>query len=219
MASTSSVYGGNTIMPYSETHKADHQMSFYAATKKSTENIAHSYAHLFSIPITMFRFFTVYGPWGRPDMALFKFTKSMLAGEKIDVFNFGKMQRDFTYIDDLIESIWRLIDCVPNNSENEAEKTLSIDSKSSIAPFRVVNIGNSKPAQLMDFISEIEKVLGVKAEINFLPMQPGDVPCTIADATLLENLIGYKPATKISVGVKSFIEWYIEVYKIEKMRK
>ena len=214
MASTSSAYGANEKMPYRETDKADHQMSFYAATKKSTENMAHSYAHLFGMPITMFRFFTVYGPWGRPDMALFKFTKNILAGEKIDVFNHGDMKRDFTYIRDLISGICGLIDAVPANVGYCEQQNVPCDSKSLVAPFRVVNIGNSAAVQLTDFISAIEKSLGMKAKKNFMPMQPGDVPATLADTALLEHLTGYKSQTSIEEGINDFVEWYRNYYRV-----
>ncbi|KZY27849.1 UDP-glucuronate 5-epimerase, partial [Erythrobacter sp. HI0037] len=179
LASTSSAYGANTEMPYRETMKADHQMSFYAATKKATEAMAHSYAHLFDLPVTMFRFFTVYGPSGRPDMALFKFTRAMLAGEAIDVYNHGEMMRDFTYVEDLVEAIRRLIDAAPVRPES-AEDIAEGDSLSPVAPWRVVNIGNSKPVQLGDMIAAIEDALGMKAKRNLMPMQPGDVPATWA---------------------------------------
>ena len=214
LASTSSAYGANEKMPYKETDKADNQMSFYAATKKSTENIAHSYSHLFDLPITMFRFFTVYGPWGRPDMALFKFTKSILNGEKIDVYNYGKMHRDFTYIDDLVESIRLLIDVPPIICTQHESDHFPIDSKSNVAPFRVVNIGNSKSEKLDDFIFELEKSLGVKAKRNLMPIQPGDVPVTLADTSLLKKLTGFKPKTNISIGVSNFVKWYREYYQL-----
>lgn len=174
IASTSSAYGANTAMPYAETDKADTQMSFYAATKKATESMAHSYAHLYAIPTSMFRFFTVYGPWGRPDMALFKFTKAILSGEPIDVYNHGDMQRDFTYVDDLVEGICRLIDVAPQT----CSAVLPGDSLSPVAPFRVVNIGNGAPVRLLDFIEAIEAATGRRAVCNMLPMQPGDVPAT-----------------------------------------
>lgn len=212
LASTSSAYGANTNMPYKETVKADHQMSFYAATKKSTENFAHSYAHLFELPITMFRFFTVYGPWGRPDMALFKFTKSILNGDPIDVYNNGKMQRDFTYIDDLTTGIRLLIDTIPGNIHSTIQNNSFEDSESKVAPFRVVNIGNSNPISLLDFIEAIEKAVGIKATKNMMPMQPGDVPSTWADTTLLENLTGYRASTDIETGVQNFINWYRSFY-------
>ena len=208
LASTSSAYGANEVMPYRETMKADHQMSFYAATKKSTENMAHSYAHLFNLPITMFRFFTVYGPWGRPDMALFKFTKAILNGEPIDVYNHGDMRRDFTYIDDLISGIRLLIDVPPKFPRSHDCKSLEIDSISKVAPYRILNIGNSQPVKLSDFIGAIEKSIGIQAKKNFMPMQAGDVHATWADTSLLEALTGYKPATDVHNGVQEFINWY-----------
>lgn len=213
LASTSSAYGANTEMPYRETMKADHQMSFYAATKKATEAMAHSYAHLFDLPVTMFRFFTVYGPWGRPDMALFKFTRAMLAGEAIDVYNHGEMMRDFTYVEDLVEAIRRLIDAAPVRPES-AEDIAEGDSLSPVAPWRVVNIGNSKPVQLGDMIAAIEDALGMKAKRNLMPMQPGDVPATWADAELLRTLIGYVPETDIREGVRRFVAWYRDYYQV-----
>lgn len=212
LASTSSAYGANEDMPYKETVKADHQMSFYAATKKSTENMAHSYAHLFDLPITMFRFFTVYGPWGRPDMALFKFTKAILKGEPIDVYNQGDMSRDFTYIDDLINGMHLLIDTIPVVVDRlEANQDVK-DSKSHVAPFRVVNIGNSNPVRLLDFITAIENSLGCKATKNLLPMQAGDVPATWADTSLLEGLTDYKSRTDLDTGVHRFVDWYMDHY-------
>ena len=214
LASTSSAYGASEDMPYKETTKADHQMSFYAATKKSTENMAHSYAHLFDLPITMFRFFTVYGPWGRPDMALFKFTKAILNGEAIDVYNHGDMSRDFTYIDDLVNGMRLLIDAIPSAEDTSSGDEYAEDSKSQVAPFRVVNIGNSKPAQLLDFIAAIEKSVGIEALKNFMPMQAGDVPATWADTSLLEHLTDYHPNTDLSVGVQNFISWYREYYNV-----
>ena len=214
LASTSSAYGANKDMPYRETVKADHQMSFYAATKKSTENMAHSYAHLFDLPITMFRFFTVYGPWGRPDMALFKFTKAILHGEQIDVYNHGDMSRDFTYIDDLVDAVHLLIDAVPSFGDTLDANKDAEDSKSDVAPFRVVNIGNSEPAQLLDFIVAIEKSIGIDASKNLVPMQAGDVPTTWADTNLLKKLTGYKPNTDLSAGVDKFVAWYREYYNV-----
>ena len=213
LASTSSAYGANEEMPYRETVKADHQMSFYAATKKSTENMAHSYAHLFNLPITMFRFFTVYGPWGRPDMALFKFTKAILNGEPIDVYNHGDMSRDFTYIDDLVRGMRLLIDAVPAPKCVTGEKVSNSDSISQVAPFRVVNIGNSQPSQLLNFITAIEKSVGIEAVKNFMPMQAGDVPSTFADNSLLKELTGYVPSTSIEEGVKKFVAWYRDFYE------
>ncbi|MEZ5682586.1 MAG: NAD-dependent epimerase/dehydratase family protein [Erythrobacter sp.] len=213
LASTSSAYGANTEMPYRETMKTDHQMSFYAATKKATEAMAHSYAHLFGLPVTMFRFFTVYGPWGRPDMALFKFTKAMLNGDPIDVYNHGKMMRDFTYVDDLVEAIRRLVDTPPVRPE-DPEKIAEGDSLSPVAPWRIVNIGNSKPEQLGEMIAAIEEALGIEAKRNLMPMQPGDVPATWADAELLRSLTGYVPSTDIRTGVRRFVEWYRDYYEV-----
>ncbi|MBV7409293.1 NAD-dependent epimerase/dehydratase family protein [Maritimibacter sp. DP1N21-5] len=212
LASTSSAYGANTVMPYQETVKADHQMSFYAATKKSTESMAHSYAHLFDLPITMFRFFTVYGPWGRPDMALFKFTKNILEDKPIDVYNFGDMKRDFTYVVDLVEAIWLLVAAVPLRPEDGT--VAEGDSLSPVAPFRVVNIGNSNSVQLTDFIEAIEEATGRKAERNLMPMQAGDVPATWADASLLQSLTGYAPTTDVKTGVKAFVDWYRDYYQV-----
>lgn len=210
LASTSSAFGANTEMPYKETQKADHQMSFYAASKKATENMAHSYAHLFDLPVTMFRFFTVYGPWGRPDMALFKFTKAILAGQPIDVYNYGGMQRDFTYITDLVEAVRLLMDAVPERPADEAVP--EGDSLSPVAPHRVINIGNSEPVQLNDFIAAVETATGRTAERNLMPMQAGDVPATWADASLLRRLTGYTPQTGVAEGVAQFVEWYRAYY-------
>ncbi|MBB3996024.1 UDP-glucuronate 4-epimerase [Sulfitobacter undariae] len=210
LASTSSAYGANTVMPYVENVRADHQMSFYAATKKATEAMAHSYAHLYDLPITMFRFFTVYGPWGRPDMALFKFTKAILEGGSIDVYNNGDMSRDFTYIGDLVSALIRLIDVLPERGSAPAGET---DSLSPVAPFRVLNIGNSSPTLLMDFISAIELATERKATCNMMPMQAGDVPATWADATLLTQLVGEIPHTKVPEGVAKFVNWYRDYYK------
>ena len=213
LASTSSAYGANTEMPYRETMKTDHQMSFYAATKKATEAMAHSYAHLFDLPVTMFRFFTVYGPWGRPDMALFKFTRAMLNGEPIDVYNHGEMMRDFTYVEDLVEAIRRLVDTAPVRPDTPEDITEG-DSLSPVAPWRVVNIGNSQPVQLGDMIAAIEDALGIEAKRNLMPMQPGDVPATWADAELLKSLTGYVPRTDIREGVQRFVEWYRDYYRV-----
>jgi UDP-glucuronate 4-epimerase len=216
LASTSSAFGANTEMPYREIDKADHQMSFYAATKKATENMAHSYAHLFGLPITMFRFFTVYGPWGRPDMALFKFTKSIIESRPIDVYNYGDMKRDFTYIDDLVEAIRLLID-VPPVRPSEGEVVVAGDSLSPVAPWRVVNIGNSDAVQLTEFIEAIEEATGRKAERNLMPMQSGDVPATWADAKLLTSLTGYTPTTSVRDGVHKFVDWYRSYYNLESL--
>ncbi|MDB2516968.1 NAD-dependent epimerase/dehydratase family protein [Planktomarina temperata] len=213
-ASTSSAYGANEDMPYQEIAKADHQISFYAATKKSTENMAHSYAHLFGLPITMFRFFTVYGPWGRPDMALFKFTKAILNGNPIDVYNYGDMRRDFTYIDDLVNGMRCLMDATPDDSGLLQKPFGKIDSKSDVAPFRVVNIGNSQPHQLLELINAVEKSLGIKALKNLMPLQPGDVPATWADTTLLKTITRYKPNTDLITGVQNFVSWYRSYYEI-----
>lgn len=209
IASTSSVYGGNTQMPFEETQKADTQMSLYAASKKAVECISHSYSHLFRIPVTCFRFFTVYGPWGRPDMALFKFTKAIKAGEPIDVYNNGKMSRDFTYIDDLVEAITRLLEKSPSLS---GKRVCASDSLSEIAPWRVVNIGNASPVPLLDYIKNIEICLGKSAIKNFMPMQPGDVPATVADVSLLKTLTDFTPQTLTNVGVANFIKWYNHYY-------
>ena len=213
LASTSSAYGANTEMPYRETMKADHPLSFYAATKKATEAMAHSYAHLFDLPVTMFRFFTVYGPWGRPDMALFKFTRAMLEGEPIDVYNHGEMMRDFTYVEDLAEAVRRLVDAPPVRPQGPGDIAEG-DSLSPVAPWRVVNIGNSQPVQLGDMIGAIEDALGIKAKRNLMPMQPGDVPATWADAELLRTLTGYVPQTDIREGVQRFVAWYRDYYGV-----
>ena len=211
-ASSSSVYGGNVNMPFCERQNVDHPVSFYAATKKSNELIAHSYSHLYSIPSTGLRFFTVYGPWGRPDMALFIFTKSIISSQPIDVFNNGNMIRDFTYIDDIIESIWRLLRKPPSKNNDYDKK--NIDPSSSWAPHKIFNIGNSNPVPLMRFIEAIEDALDKKAEKNFLPMQLGDVASTHADTALLEEWINYKPNTSIEKGIKNFVKWYKEFYKM-----
>ncbi len=208
IASTSSVYGANTAMPYGETHPADHPMSFYAATKKAGEAMAHSYAHLYAIPITMFRFFTVYGPWGRPDMALFKFVKAILNGDPIDIYNHGDMRRDFTYVDDLVEGIVRLIDHAPGPAAGPQ------DSLSPVAPYRIVNIGNGAPVGLMEFVEAIEAATGRRAERRFLPMQPRDVPATWADAMLIEAMTGPLPRTDIRDGVRRFVAWFREFYGV-----
>jgi UDP-glucuronate 4-epimerase len=213
LASTSSVYGANTEMPYAETQKADTQMSFYAATKKATEAMAHSYAHLYDLPTTMFRFFTVYGPWGRPDMAPYKFTRAILEGRPIDVYNHGNMSRDFTYIDDLVDGIVRLIEAVPVRPGPD-DTIPEGDSLSSVAPYRIVNIGNSEPVALMDFIGAIEAATGTTAQKNFMDMQPGDVPATWADASLLQSLTGYRPRTGIQEGVARWVAWYRDYYGV-----
>lgn len=211
MASTSSVYGANEDMPFRETDKADTPMSIYAATKKANEAMGHSYAHLWNLPTTMFRFFTVYGPWGRPDLALFKFTDAILDGRPIDIYNHGDMYRDFTHVGDLVRGIRLLIDAVPERPE-KGENVPEWDSLSPVAPFRVVNIGNSDKVRLMDFVEAIEDSLGKKAQRNYMDMQPGDVPATWADATLLQNLTGYRPQTPIREGVAEFVAWFRDYY-------
>lgn len=213
MASTSSAYGANTTMPYAETMRADHQMSFYAATKKANEAMAHSYAHLYDIPTTMFRFFTVYGTWSRPDMAPILFTKAILAGEPIKVFNHGKMQRDFTYVDDLVHGLRLLID-VPPVRPTSPDNIPAGDSLSPVAPHRVINIGNGDSVPLMDFIAAIEEATGVEAQKIFMDMQPGDVPATWAQADLLKSLTGYAPKTDVKEGVAKFVAWYRDYYNV-----
>jgi UDP-glucuronate 4-epimerase len=211
-ASSSSVYGGNTRMPFSEHHSVDHPVSLYAASKKANELMAHTYSHLYGLPATGLRFFTVYGPWGRPDMALFLFTKAILAGKPIQVFNKGQMVRDFTYIDDIIESLLRLLDkpAAPDPAFDAANP----DPASSWAPHRVFNIGNSNPTPLMDYIEAVEQALGVTAEKELLPMQLGDVPATAADTSALETWVNFKPNTPVKDGVAQFVSWYREFYGI-----
>jgi len=209
MASTSSVYGANTEMPYRETHKVDLPMSYYAATKKATEAMSHSYAHLFDIPITMFRFFTVYGPWGRPDMAPHLFTQAILDGKPIKVFNNGDMMRDFTYVKDLVRAIVMLCGAIPDAAAKEDKAS----SQSPVAPWRVVNIGNGAPVQLMAFIRAIEQSCGKTAEKIMLPMQPGDVPATWADTSLLQALTGYAPETDVNEGVEAYVAWHRAYYE------
>ena len=211
-ASTSSVYGANTNMPFSEHHSTNHQLSVYAATKKSNELMAHSYSYLYQLPTTGLRFFTVYGPWGRPDMALFKFTKAILEERPIDVYNHGKHTRDFTYIDEIVKGILKILDNPATGNINwDSNKP---DPASSKAPWRIYNIGNSKPVKLMDYIYALEKNLGKKAKINFLPLQPGDVPDTYANTDNLEKKFNYKPFTSINEGVSKFVKWYKDYYKI-----
>jgi UDP-glucuronate 4-epimerase len=205
-ASSSSVYGGNTALPFSEHQNIDHPVSLYAATKKANELMAHTYSHLFRLPTTGLRFFTVYGPWGRPDMALFLFTKAILEGRAIDVFNNGQMVRDFTYVDDIVEGVIRVADKVATVNPNFLPS--EPDPASSNAPYRVFNIGNSNPTPLMDYIGALESALGIEAKKNFLPMQPGDVPATSADTSELEAWTGFKPNTAVKEGVKRFVEWY-----------
>ncbi|MDC1035038.1 NAD-dependent epimerase/dehydratase family protein [Alphaproteobacteria bacterium] len=211
MASTSSVYGSNKDMPLDENQKSDTQMSFYAATKKSNESMAHSYSHLYNIPITIFRFFTVYGPWGRPDMALFKFTRNMLLDKPIDIYNKGNMVRDFTYISDLVRAINLLTFKNPLDSQKSKE-IIKNDSLSDVAPFRIVNIGNSQPINLLYFIQELEKILRIHAKKNFLGMQDGDIHKTHSNITLLENLIGPQSKTTVREGIARFVEWYKAYY-------
>jgi UDP-glucuronate 4-epimerase len=213
MASTSSVYGANENMPFDELQKTDTPLTIYAATKKATEAMAHSYAHLWSLPTTMFRFFTVYGPWGRPDMALFKFTKGIIERTPIDIYNNGDMWRDFTYVDDLVRGIRLLIDAVPQ-LPGGSEPPIEDDSLSPAAPFRIVNIGNSDKIRLLDFIEAIETELGIKAIRNYMPMQVGDVPATWANASLLRSLTGYTPNTDFRTGVRNFVAWYRSYYGV-----
>jgi len=212
-ASSSSVYGGNIQLPYSENNTVDHPVSVYAASKKTNELLAHTYSHLYALPCTGLRFFTVYGPWGRPDMSYFLFTKSILAGKKINIFNNGDMARDFTYIDDICESLVRVMDKIPSGEKDFDMMNPKIHS--SWAPHKVFNIGNSSSINLMEFIKIIEDEIGEKALKNFLPMQPGDVKLTLADTSLLENWIGYKPSTNIKDGIKEFVKWYKIFYKIK----
>lgn len=211
-ASTSSVYGANTKMPFSESQNVDHPLAIYAATKKANELMAHSYSHLFQLPTTGLRFFTVYGPWGRPDMALFKFTRAILAGEPIEVFNYGHHKRDFTFVDDIAQGIVRACDKIaqpnPNWDSNDP------DPATSNAPYRIYNIGNNKPVDLLRYIEVLEECLGRKAERELLPLQPGDVPDTYADASALVEEVGYKPDTPVEEGIAKFVEWYREYYEV-----
>ena len=211
-ASTSSVYGSHTKMPFSVHDSVDHPVSLYAATKKSNELMAHTYSHLFDIPTTGLRFFTVYGPWGRPDMALFKFTNHILAGKPIDVFNHGKHKRDFTYVDDIVEGVVRTLDNVATGNPNWDSN--NPDPATSAAPYRVYNIGNNKPVDLGHYIHVLEECLGKKAEKNLLPLQPGDVPDTFADVSDLIRDVDYKPNTSVEEGIAKFVEWYREYYKL-----
>lgn len=211
-ASSSSVYGANTKIPFSVHDNVDHPLSFYAASKKANELMAHSYAHLYSLPVTGLRFFTVYGPWGRPDMALFKFVKGILANKPIDVYNQGHHARDFTYIDDIVEGLIRTVDRVATPNQNWSGECP--DAATSSAPYRLYNIGNHRPVKLMDFIACIEKACGRTAEKNFLPMQPGDVPETYADIADLTTDVGFKPATPIEVGIENFVRWYRDFYQV-----
>lgn len=211
MASTSSVYGANQKMPFHEMQNTDSQLTIYAATKKANENMGHVYSHLYNVPITMFRFFTVYGPWGRPDLALFKFVERILDGRPIDIYNHGKMYRDFTYVDDLVKSIELLMSIPPSAHTNESYLTPRYDHDQSV-PFRVVNIGNSQRIRLLDFIDAIEECVGQKAERNYMEMQTGDVPSTWADTERLQNLINYIPTTNYKDGISEFVNWYRDYY-------
>jgi UDP-glucuronate 4-epimerase len=209
IGSSSSVYGANKKIPFKETDKTDHQVSFYASTKKSTESLAHSYSSLWKLPITMLRFFTVYGPWGRPDMAYFKFTKKILNGQKIDIYNKGKMYRDYTYVDDIVDGICKLL---KKNPSLNSKKKFKNDSLSPVAPFRILNIGNTKKIYLLDFINTLEKVLDKKIKRNYMPMQKGDVYSTLSDSSLLKKITGYNPKTNYKDGIKKFINWYLDYY-------
>jgi UDP-glucuronate 4-epimerase len=211
-ASSSSVYGANTKQPFSEHDNVDHPVSLYAATKKANELMAHTYAHLYSLPVTGLRFFTVYGPWGRPDMALFLFTKAILNGQPIQVFNRGQMIRDFTYIDDIVEGVVRVLDQFPQPDPDWSGA--APDPARSYVPYRIFNIGNNQPVQLLEFVATLERCLGRKAEIQLLPMQPGDVPSTMADVTELANAIGFRPRTTVEQGITAFVEWYKDYYRV-----
>lgn len=210
MASTSSVYGGNTNIPFTESEKADTQLTLYAATKKANESMAHSYSHLWKIPTTMFRFFTVYGPWGRPDMALFKFVSAILNGKPIDIYNNGNMYRDFTFVDDLVHAIKLLMEKPPERLTNYSEQ----EGQSLVAPFRIVNIGNSSKINLLDFIEAVESILGKKAIRNYMPMQIGDVNSTLADTSFLKKITDYSPQTNFKDGISKFVHWYKEYYDV-----
>jgi len=211
-ASSSSVYGGNTRMPFSEADSVDHPVSIYAATKKANELMAHTYSHLYGLPTTGLRFFTVYGPWGRPDMALFLFTKAILEGRPIDVFNHGRMRRDFTYVDDIVEGVIRTLDRVAE--PDPAFDPMQPNPGTGSAPYRVFNIGNHDPVELMEFVAAIEDALGATAQKNFLPLQDGDVPATYADVQALQDWVGFSPATSIETGIGRFVEWYRSYYRV-----
>lgn len=211
-ASSSSVYGANTSMPFSVHDNVDHPLSLYAASKKSNELMAHTYSHLYGLPTTGLRFFTVYGPWGRPDMALFKFTKAILEGKKIQVFNYGEHRRDFTYIDDIVDGVMRVTDCPAK--PDDFWDALRPDPGTSTAPWRVYNIGNNSPVELMQYIGALEEVLSKRADIEMLPLQPGDVPDTFADVTDLVEQFDYSPNTSVAVGINRFVEWYKEYFKV-----
>jgi len=216
-ASSSSVYGGNTKMPFSEHDAVDHPVSMYAATKKANELMAHTYSHLYGLPTTGLRFFTVYGPWGRPDMALFLFTKAILEGRPIDVFNNGRMRRDFTFVDDIVEGVVRVLDCTA--ATNHAFNSDHADPATSNVPYRVFNIGNNNPVALLDFIACIENSLGKNAEINFLPLQDGDVPVTYADTDALNDWVGFVPCTRIDQGIHRFVAWYRDYYEVQDTKR
>ncbi len=209
-ASSSSVYGLNVVVPFQETHPTEHPVSLYAATKKANEMMAHAYAHLFDIPMTGLRFFTVYGPWGRPDMALFKFTKNIIAGKPIDVYNHGKMERDFTHVEDIVDGVVKAMGNIPTKGNAIGDSNLKTNQ--STAPYAIYNIGNSKPVNLTDFIHALEEALDKKAEINFMPMQAGDVERTYADTSALHNAVDYTPKRQIKEGIQSFVDWYLEFY-------
>jgi len=211
-ASTSSVYGANTTMPFSEKHGVNHPVQFYAATKRANELMAHSYSHLFNLPTTGLRFFTVYGPWGRPDMALFKFTKNIIENKSIPVFNHGNHTRDFTFISDIVEGVIRSSDQIAQPDPNWDSK--NPDPSTSYAPFRIFNIGNNNPVKLIEYIHAIEKALGKEAILELLPLQPGDVPDTFADSSALEQMVGYKPSVSVEDGVKQFVDWYRDFYQV-----
>ncbi|MGQ8974969.1 NAD-dependent epimerase [Acinetobacter schindleri] len=211
-ASTSSVYGANTTMPFSEKHGVDHPIQFYAATKRANELIAHSYSHLFKLPTTGLRFFTVYGPWGRPDMALFKFTKNIIEGKSIPVFNHGNHTRDFTFVADIAEGVIRSSDQIA--APNPDWDSNNPDPSTSNAPFRIFNIGNNSPVKLIEYIHAIEKAVGKEAILDLLPLQPGDVPDTFADSSALEQSVGYKPSVSVEDGVKQFVDWYRDFYQV-----
>lgn len=211
-ASSSSVYGANTAMPFSVHQNVDHPLALYGATKKANELMAHTYSNLYGLPTTGLRFFTVYGPYGRPDMALFMFTKNIIEGKPIDVFNYGKHRRDFTYVDDIVQGVIRTMDQIATpNPDWDAAKP---DPGTSMAPYRLYNIGNQQPVELMRYIEIIEECVGKKAEMNLLPLQPGDVPDTWADTTALSDAVGYAPNTPIETGVRNFVDWYLEFYKV-----
>lgn len=213
-ASSSSVYGSNTKIPFAVQDNVDHPISLYAASKKANELMAHSYSHLYNLPTTGLRFFTVYGPWGRPDMALFLFTKAILEGRPIDVFNYGKMQRDFTYIDDIVEGVVRVLDKIPEPNSNSLESGSTPTSPPRRGPYKIYNIGNNQPVELMHFIGVLENCLGIEAQKNLLPLQPGDIPVTYADVDDLVRDVGFRPNTPIEVGIKRFVSWYSSYYNV-----